>query len=172
MIESTTFIVLAFDWRWMFTIMAGVRSFHAARRVFSTLSRTVAMSPRSGRSVPVGDDHVFVFLTRRWTWSLASIVNACCGPLSVPLTPLTLVAEMAVRTSSRERPREERATGVRLYPDGRFLSAQDRHEADPARLGNLGGEARFREVLELVEGQRLGGQSEGEDGASAGLVLL
>ena len=47
LIRSTTWMMLAPGWRWMFTITAGCSLLHAASFEFSTSSRTVAISERT-----------------------------------------------------------------------------------------------------------------------------
>ena len=44
LIRSTTWMMLAPGWRWMFTMTAGLSLLHAASFEFSTSSRTVATS--------------------------------------------------------------------------------------------------------------------------------
>ena len=60
---------------------------------------------------------------------------------------------------------------VDLDADRGPLAAAEAHQAHPRRLGELGGEARVDQVLDLGERQRRGAHREGEDGRIRGIDL-
>src|SRR5712692_2488908 len=90
LMRSTTAMMLAPGWRWMFTMTAGLSFIHAASLTFSTPSMTSATSDsRTGALLR------YVSTTVRYSaavsnWSFAPIVNDCRGPSRLPLAWSTL----------------------------------------------------------------------------------
>ena len=104
LMRSTTSITFAPGWRWMFMMIAGLVSFHAARRSFSAPSAIVATS-RKRTGAPLRYAMIkSLYAAADLSWSFASIVYDCVGPSKLPLAPLTLALPIALRRSSRLKP--------------------------------------------------------------------
>ena len=170
--RSTVWITLAPGWRCTLRITPGVRSDHAASRRFSAPS-TICVTSFSRSGLPF-----FQAMIRSWysaadfSWSLASMVEARCGPSKLPLAWLTLAATMAVRTSSSDKPSEARACGFAwMRTAGRWPPAM-LTSPTPSTCESLGARRFSARSCSLITG------SEGEvtamvnTGASAGLTLL
>src|SRR5205823_3690639 len=89
-----------------------------------------------------------------WRWVLAMVAGTGCFR----------------RRSAAEAVRCERHR-VHLDADRRALAAAEAHQADARGLGELGGEARVDQVLDLRQRQRRGADREGEDGRIRGVDL-
>ncbi len=104
LMRSTTAMILAPGWRWMFTMTAGLSFIHAASFTFSTPSITVATSESRTGAPFLYVTTIGLYSSPDMSWSLAPIVKDCRGPSRLPLAWSTLASASTLRRSSRPRP--------------------------------------------------------------------
>ena len=171
LMRSTTAMMLAPGWRWMFTMTAGLLV-HPRREldVLHAVDDVGHVGQPHRRAVLVGDDDLLVLVARQ------ELVVGPDGerlprPLQIALGLVDVgLAEDGAQVFETQPVGGERG-GIGLHADGGTLTAADRDESHAGELGDLLGEVGVGEVFHAAQGQGVRGEGEGEDGRVRGIDL-